>query len=106
VALTVGQVADWRLGRSFFIAHAFIIRNPLANSNLDFRNGVTYARCMRKKKMPADVREYFVKMGRIGGKKGGAARAANMTPEQLSESARNAVRKRWEKAKGNAQTAD
>lgn len=56
--------------------------------------------------MPADIREYFVKMGRIGGKKGGAARAANMTPEQLSESARNAVRKRWQNAKEKRQTAD
>jgi len=50
-----------------------------------------------KKKMPADVREYFVKMGRQGGKKGGALRAANMTPEQRSESARNAVMARWNK---------
>jgi hypothetical protein len=52
---------------------------------------------MPKKKMPPDVRDYFVKMGRRGGKKGGAIRAANMTAEQRSESARNAVRARWKK---------
>jgi hypothetical protein len=33
----------------------------------------------------------------IGGAKGGKARAANMTPEERSESARKAVNARWEK---------
>jgi hypothetical protein len=56
---------------------------------------------MPKKKMPADVREYFVKMGRRGGKKGGAVRAANMTVEERSASARKAVIARWEKARQN-----
>jgi hypothetical protein len=32
---------------------------------------------------------------REGGKKGGAARAAALTPKQRSESARNAAAKRW-----------
>lgn len=32
------------------------------------------------------------------GKKGGKARARNMTPEERSEAARNAVKSRWEKA--------
>jgi hypothetical protein len=99
-------IRDWRLEWGVSIAHALIIRNPLTNVKLDFRNRVTYSWYMRKKKMPADIREYFVKMGRIGGKKGGIARAANMTAEQLSESARNAVKKRWEKAKEKRQTAD
>jgi hypothetical protein len=35
----------------------------------------------------------------IGGKKGGPARAAAMTPEQRSESARKAVQARWAKKK-------
>ncbi len=38
---------------------------------------------------------YAVALGRKGGRKGGPARAANMTPEQRSESARNAVMARW-----------
>jgi hypothetical protein len=49
---------------------------------------------MPKRKNPAAVA-----LGRLGGKKGGAARAANMTPEERSESARKAVQARWERAK-------
>jgi hypothetical protein len=40
-----------------------------------------------------------VALGRKGGKKGGPARAARLTPEQRSESARRAVQARWAKAK-------
>jgi len=47
------------------------------------------------KKNPAAVA-----LGRKGGKKGGPARAAKLTPEQRSESARKAVQSRWSKAKG------
>ena len=39
-----------------------------------------------------------VALGRRGGKKGGPARAAKLTPEQRSESARKAVCARWSKA--------
>src|SRR5881394_1559615 len=46
-----------------------------------------------KRKNPAAVA-----LGRKGGKKGGPARAAKLSPEQRSESARNAVRARWAKA--------
>lgn len=44
------------------------------------------------KKNPAAVA-----LGRKGGKKGGPARAAKLTPKQRSESARKAVRARWAK---------
>lgn len=54
---------------------------------------------MSKAKLSAEFREYFAALGRKGGKLGGAARAANMTPEQLSESARKAVTARWAKKK-------
>lgn len=40
-----------------------------------------------------------VALGRKGGKKGGPARAAKLTPEQRSESARKAVQARWAKVK-------
>jgi hypothetical protein len=40
-----------------------------------------------------------VALGRKGGKKGGPARAAKLTPKQRSESARKAVQARWTKAK-------
>ena len=45
-----------------------------------------------KKKNPAAVA-----LGRRGGKKGGPARAAKLTAEQRSESARKAVQARWAK---------
>ena len=47
-----------------------------------------------KKKNPAAVA-----LGRKASQKGGPARAAAMTPEQRSASARNAVHARWAKAK-------
>jgi hypothetical protein len=50
----------------------------------------------RKKKDPAAVA-----LGRKGGKRGGPARAASMTPAQRRESARKAVQARWGKLKTN-----
>jgi hypothetical protein len=47
-----------------------------------------------KRKNPAAVA-----LGRKGGKKGGFARAAKLSPEQRSESARKAVMARWARAK-------
>jgi hypothetical protein len=47
---------------------------------------------MSEEKNPAAV-----ELGRRGGKKGGPARAAKMTPEERSESARKAVNARWAK---------
>jgi hypothetical protein len=44
---------------------------------------------MRKK----EIRQYFAKFGKQGGK----ARARKLTPEQRSEAARNAVQARWAK---------
>jgi len=41
-----------------------------------------------------------VELGRLGGKKGGRARAAKLSPEQRRESARRAAQARWgQKAK-------
>ena len=39
--------------------------------------------------------EAAVALGRLGGKKGGAARAAALTPEQRSEFAQRAAASRW-----------
>ncbi len=36
-----------------------------------------------------------VALGRLGGKKGGAARASRLTPERRSEIARQGAAKRW-----------
>ena len=47
---------------------------------------------MAEEKNPAAV-----ELGRLGGLKGGKARAAKLTPEERSESARKAAKARWEK---------
>jgi hypothetical protein len=47
-----------------------------------------------------------VALGRKGGLKGGKARAAKLTPEQLSEQGRNAVLARWAKAKAKKASGD
>jgi hypothetical protein len=39
-----------------------------------------------------------VKLGRVGGLKGGKARAARMTPQERSDAARKAAQARWSKA--------
>jgi len=49
---------------------------------------------MVAKKNPAAVA-----LGRKGGLKGGPARAAKLSPEQLSEQGRKAVQARWAKVK-------
>ena len=40
---------------------------------------------------------HAVALGRLGGKKGGVARAEKLSPEQRSEIARKASRTRWDK---------
>jgi hypothetical protein len=55
----------------------------------------------RRKKDPAAVA-----LGRKGGKRGGPARAASMTPAQRSESARKAVQARWDKLKIKRRTGN
>ena len=40
---------------------------------------------------------HAVALGRLGGKKGGKARAAKLTPEQRSEIAKKAAKARWSK---------
>lgn len=44
-----------------------------------------------------DTRDDGKNYHRAGGKKGGAARAAALTPEQRSEIAKKAAAKRWDK---------
>lgn len=46
---------------------------------------------MPRKKLPADVLEYFRKQGAKGGKIGGKRSLETMTPEARSERARKAV---------------
>lgn len=45
---------------------------------------------------PDDKNPHAVALGRLGGLKGGKARAAKLTPKQRSEIAKKAARARWE----------
>ena len=50
-----------------------------------------------KEDLPPVKNEAAVALGRLGGKKGGAARAKSMSPERRVEIARKAARARWAK---------
>ncbi len=50
----------------------------------------------KPKEEPPPKNAAAVELGRLGGLKGGKARATKLTPEQRSEIARKAVQKRWE----------
>lgn len=70
--------------------------NQLAKSILDAATGEqaeTPPEKAEPMKNPAAVA-----LGRLGGKKGGAARAAKLTPEQRREIAKKAANKRWGRA--------
>ncbi len=51
-----------------------------------------------KTEPPPVKNEAAVALGKLGGKKGGAARAAALTPEQRSEIAKTAAATRWKKS--------
>jgi hypothetical protein len=53
---------------------------------------------MSKKKKNVNA----VALGRLGGLKGGQARAHKLTPEERSESARKASQARWARVKGKS----
>jgi hypothetical protein len=64
--------------------------NQLAKAVVDFATG------QREPDPPARVKDpAAVELGRKGGMIGGKRRAANMTPEQRSDSARKAALARW-----------
>lgn len=48
-------------------------------------------------KLPADIRDYFARMGAEGGRIGGKIRAGNLSAERRQEIARQAVNTRWDK---------
>jgi hypothetical protein len=51
-------------------------------------------------KVPPEKNPAAVALGRLGGKKGGKARAEALTPEQRREIARKAAQSRWKKEEG------
>jgi hypothetical protein len=46
---------------------------------------------------PPAKNQAAVELGKLGGKKGGAARAISLTPEKRSEIAKKAAQSRWKK---------
>lgn len=64
--------------------------NPLAKSIVD--------QATEEVSAPSDdgKNPAAVALGRLGGRKGGAARAAKLTPEQRSEIAKKAAEARWQ----------
>ena len=68
----------------------------MGNYFIDILELLTYSKKVSKK-LPPEFREYLAKIGKKGGLKGGPARAAKMTEEERSESARKAVKARWAK---------
>jgi hypothetical protein len=52
---------------------------------------------MAKKRLPADIKAYFVRMGAEGGKIGGKRRAEALSPERRKEIAQKAIAVRWAK---------
>lgn len=44
----------------------------------------------------SSIKDAASALGKLGGMKGGAARAASLSPERRSEIARRAAKKRWE----------
>jgi hypothetical protein len=48
---------------------------------------------------PDDKNPAAVELGKLGGKKGGKARAKKLTPEQRQDIARLAAQARWKKSK-------
>jgi hypothetical protein len=66
--------------------------------------GVAYDEAMKRKRIPEDIREYFRKMGQIGGKAGVAARMEKVSPERRKEIAQKAIAARWEKVKGKTRS--
>lgn len=69
--------------------------NVAAKRLLDRVTGHGQAPVVDPRKNPAAVA-----LGSLGGKKGGAARAAKLTPEQRADIARVAATARWKKSDG------
>ena len=74
---------------------------------LAIRDRLRYNRHMTESQDPTDeeLSELARKLGRRGGLKGGPARAAKMTPEERSESARKAAKARWAKKRQQDQSS-
>jgi len=76
--------------RSFTRSSKHMDMNQLAKRILDEATGE-----VPKTKPPQEKNPAAVELGKLSGKKGGAARAAKLTPKQRSEIAKKAAVARW-----------
>jgi len=67
--------------------------NELAKHVVDIATGESSNKKIRSPE--SDKNPFAVELGRLGGKKGGRARAERLTPEQRSEIAKKAAAARW-----------
>jgi hypothetical protein len=74
---------------------------PALQNRLPWRSGLWHQSGMAKSKKNAAA----VALGRLGGLRGGKARAASMTAAERSASARKAVAARWARAKKSRKKA-
>ena len=74
------------------------LSSPSRFSLLTYTNSLSYTAPTMKQKT-TKKNPHAVALGRLGGRKGGKARWAGLTPEERSEVARNAVLARWAKVK-------
>lgn len=69
--------------------------NQLAKLIVDLSTGE------KQEAQPEDTKNpHAVALGRLGGKKGGEARAKKLTAKQRSDIAKKAVKARWDKKRG------
>jgi hypothetical protein len=71
-------------------------RKPDPDPNIAARD--TVLRITNKPQVEQKKNPAAVALGRLGGKKGGKARAEKLTPEQRSDIARKAASVRWERS--------
>jgi hypothetical protein len=64
---------------------------------LDPLKEVKYNPGMSTKKLPPEIKAYFIKMGSVGGKTGGRIRADRLTAERRKEIAQKASAARWKR---------
>jgi hypothetical protein len=74
------------------------MRKRLRMSTISFLNG-GLALCIYKSLNMVDKNPNAVALGKMGGSKGGKARAARLTAEERSASARKAALARWARSK-------
>jgi hypothetical protein len=77
------------------------IKRP-TDFNQHARNIIREAAGAEPKQEPPEKNPHAVALGRLGGKKGGKARAAKLTAEERREIARKAAEVRWARVNGLA----